>query len=93
MIFFSLLLTFIGMFLLYRSSAKQITKAKVTQQQFLKRFKTQISISAFVCFLVAVSLLCLKYGNSVGFISWWIFATPVTFMLVLLVNELKSNKK
>ncbi|RUP39203.1 MAG: DUF1634 domain-containing protein [Acinetobacter sp.] len=81
------------MFLLYRSSAKQITKAKVTQQQFLKRFKTQISISAFVCFLVAVSLLCLKYGNSVGFISWWIFATPVTFMLVLLVNELKSNKK
>ena len=93
MIFFSLLLTFIGMFLLYRSSAKQINKAKATQQQFLKRFKTQISISAFVCFLVAVSLLCLKYGNSVGFISWWIFATPVTFMLVLLVNELKSNKK
>jgi cell division protein FtsW (lipid II flippase) len=93
MIFFSLLLTFIGMFLLYRSSAKQITKAKATQQQFLKRFKTQISISAFVCFLVALSLLCLKYGNSVGFISWWIFATPVTFMLVLLVNELKSNKK
>lgn len=93
MIFFSLLLTFIGMFLLYRSSAKQITKAKATQQQFLKRFKTQISISAFVCFLIAVSLLCLKYGNSVGFISWWIFATPVTFMLVLLVNELKSNKK
>ena len=93
MIFFSLLLTFIGMFLLYRSSAKQITKAKATQQQFLKRFKTPISISAFVCFLVAVSLLCLKYGNSVGFISWWIFATPVTFMLVLLVNELKSNKK
>lgn len=93
MIFFSLLLTFIGMFLLYRSSAKQITKAKATQQQFLKHFKTQISISAFVCFLVAVSLLCLKYGNSVGFISWWIFATPVTFMLVLLVNELKSNKK
>ncbi|MCH7311938.1 DUF1634 domain-containing protein [Acinetobacter sp. ANC 4805] len=93
MIFFSLLLTFIGMFLLYRSSAKQITKVKATQQQFLKRFKTQISISAFVCFLVAVSLLCLKYGNSVGFISWWIFATPVTFMLVLLVNELKSNKK
>lgn len=81
------------MFLLYRSSAKQITKAKATQQQFLKRFKTQISISAFVCFLIAVSLLCLKYGNSVGFISWWIFATPVTFMLVLLVNELKSNKK
>ncbi len=93
MILFSFLLTFIGMFLLYRSSAKQITKAKATQQQFLKRFKTQISISAFVCFLVAVSLLCLKYGNSVGFISWWIFATPVTFMLVLLVNELKSNKK
>ena len=93
MIFFSLLLTFIGMFLLYRSSAKQITKAKATQQQFLKRFKTQISISAFVCFLVAVSLLCLKYGNSVGLISWWIFATPVTFMLVLSVNELKPNKK
>jgi hypothetical protein len=37
-------------------------------------------------------LLCLEYGNAIGFVSWWLFATPITFLLVLWVNELKPNK-
>lgn len=37
-------------------------------------------------------LLCLEYGNAIGFVSWWLFATPITFLLVSWVNELKPNK-
>lgn len=90
MILLSLVLTLIGMLLLYKCSAKQITKAK---QQVFIRYKTQLRVLAYVCFLIAGSLLCLTYGSSIGFISWWMFATPVTFMLVLWVNELKPAKK
>lgn len=91
MIIFSLLLILMGMFILYKCSAKQISKAKPAQQQFLKRFKTQLRLSAFLCFLLAGSLLCLKYGSSIGFISWWIFATPITFLLVLWVNDVTKQ--
>ncbi|MDO3663707.1 DUF1634 domain-containing protein [Acinetobacter higginsii] len=90
MILLSLILTLIGMLLLYKCSAKQISKAK--QQAFI-RYKTQLRVLAYICFLIAGSLLCLEYGSSIGFISWWIFATPVTFVLVLSVNELKPTKK
>ncbi|MBJ9955551.1 DUF1634 domain-containing protein [Acinetobacter courvalinii] len=90
MILLSLVLTLIGMLLLYKCSAKQITKAK---QQVFIRYKTQLRVLAYACFLIAGSLLCLTYGSSIGFISWWIFATPVTFVLVLSVNELKPTKK
>ncbi|OEY94671.1 DUF1634 domain-containing protein [Acinetobacter proteolyticus] len=90
MILLSLVLTLIGMLLLYKCSAKQISKAK--QQAFI-RYKTQLRVLAYICFLIAGSLLCLEYGSSIGFISWWIFATPVTFLLVLSVNELKPTKK
>lgn len=90
MILLSLVLTLIGMLLLYKCSAKQISKAK--QQAFI-RYKTQLRVLAYICFLIAGSLLCLEYGSSIGFISWWIFATPVTFFLVLSVNELKPTKK
>ena len=90
MIISSLILTLIGMQLLYKCSSKQINKAK--QQAFI-RYKTQLRVLAYICFLIAGSLLCLEYGSSIGFISWWIFATPVTFILVLSVNELKPTKK
>ncbi|MCU4389224.1 DUF1634 domain-containing protein [Acinetobacter courvalinii] len=90
MILLSLVLTLIGMSLLYKCSAKQISK---TKQQAFMRFKTQLKTLAYACFLTAGSLLCFAYGSSIGFISWWIFATPVTFLLVLWVNELKPAKK
>jgi hypothetical protein len=90
MILLSLVFTLIGMLLLYKCSAKQISKAKL--QAFI-RYKTPLRVFAYVCFLCAGSLLCFTYGSSIGFISWWIFATPVTFLLVLSVNELKPTKK
>ncbi|WP_336936854.1 DUF1634 domain-containing protein [Acinetobacter modestus] len=89
MIFLSLILILIGMTFLYKCSSKQISK---TKQLYLIRYKTLFKIFAYLCFLIAGSLRCLEYGNAIGFVSWWLFATPITFLLVLWVNELKPNK-
>ncbi|KYQ83449.1 hypothetical protein AWW72_13980 [Acinetobacter sp. NRRL B-65365] len=90
MILLSLVLILVGMLLLYKCSSKQMSK---TKQQFVIHYQIQLKVLAYLCFLLAGSLLCLEYGSSIGFISWWIFATPVTFLLVLWVNELKPVKK
>ncbi|ENX41322.1 hypothetical protein [Acinetobacter sp. NIPH 2100] len=90
MIILSLVLILIGMLLLYKCSSKQINK---TKQPLFIGYQTHLKVLAYLCFLLAGSLLCLTYGSSIGFISWWIFATPVTFLLVLWVNELKPSKK
>ncbi|ENW07735.1 hypothetical protein [Acinetobacter beijerinckii] len=93
MILFSLFLILIGMFNLHRCSAKQINKAQSKNQQIFIHYRTHFRVVAYICFLLAGSLLCLEYGSSIGFVSWWIFATPVTFILVLWINELKPSKR
>jgi len=90
MILLSLILILVGMLLLYKCSAKQINK---TKQAFFIRYQILLKVLAYFSFLLAGSLLCLECGSSIGFISWWIFATPVTFLLILWVNELKPTQK
>ncbi|KXO78032.1 hypothetical protein AYL20_06555 [Acinetobacter venetianus] len=91
MIVLSFLLILFGMFVLYKCSAKQISQASPNQQQRLIRFKMQFRGCAFICFLVAGSLLALTYGRSIGFVSWWILATPITFLMVLRINKVMSK--
>ncbi|EXD37808.1 hypothetical protein J500_0265 [Acinetobacter sp. 479375] len=31
------------------------------------------------------------YGTSIGFVSWWLFATPLVFALILYLNDLKPK--
>lgn len=93
MIILSFILILIGMLLLYKCSSKQLNKVKTAQQQFFIRHTTQLQIIAYSCFLLSGGLLSLEYGGSIGFVSWWIFATPITFLLVLWVNDLKPARK
>lgn len=95
MITLSLLLIIAGMFILYQCSSKYIHKAPSNRKQLLIRFRSILRLIAYGCFVVSGSLLCLYYGNSIGFVGWWIFATPVTFLLVLWVNDVtrEPNKK
>ena len=63
MIFLSLILILIGMIFLYKCSSKQISK---TKQVYLIRYKTLFKIFAYLCFLIAGSLLCLNRTGFVG---------------------------
>ena len=43
--------------------------------------------------LIAAAIFIKKFGISIGFISWWLFASPVILFLILLMNDLKQKDK
>lgn len=92
MIFFSLLLTLIGMVILYRCSSKQQSNVHLKYQKIMTIYQVQFRILAFLLFLISGSLLCWIEGISIGFVSWWIFATPITFLLVLKINHVLTPR-
>ncbi|MFI7961399.1 DUF1634 domain-containing protein, partial [Acinetobacter baumannii] len=51
-----------------------------------------LRILAFLLFALSGFILIKKYGFSIGFVSWWIFATPLTFLLILWLNPLRALK-
>lgn len=90
-IFFGIFLIVIGMYILYILSSKQIGK---TQKTFLKPLTKHLPFMrflAFILFFLAGSCFINAYGSSIGFVSWWLFATPTVFFLILYINDLKSK--
>lgn len=85
------ILTLNGMHILYRLSDKQLEKTKKSKWVWLTRYTKVAKLSSFISFLIAGSLLIAQYGTSIGFISWWIFATPLVFSLILWVNDVRSK--
>ena len=79
MLILSLVLIYIGFYLLY--GIKQ------------KKFKAwQFKIVASVVFISACILLMHHYGIGVGFVSTWIFASPIVFGLILKQNNISHKK-
>ncbi|MBF7682726.1 DUF1634 domain-containing protein [Acinetobacter sp. B5B] len=85
-------ITYFAFYLMYLSSDKQkkiVAHSKwavVTQKpRLFKRL-------AYILFLCSFLLLTQQYRYSVAFVSWWIFATPLIFVLILRNNQLKSKK-
>ena len=93
MIIFGFILLTIGMYLLFICSEKQRSK-KTTHRlkSILQKHFRVARIGSFVLFILCAFLLIQKYGFSIGFVSWWIFATPLTFLLILWINPLTANK-
>ncbi|ENV60247.1 membrane protein [Acinetobacter sp. C15] len=87
------LLILLGMFLLYVVSTKQIEKTKKSRFHLLPRSASITRCIAWLCFLTACGSLTYIYGNSIGIVSWFIFATPLVFLLICTVNDLKTKAK
>ncbi|MPW44775.1 DUF1634 domain-containing protein [Acinetobacter guerrae] len=90
-IIFGIILIVIGMYILYVLSSKQLEKTKKTKLQILVRHAKVMRIVAFILFLIAGSFFIVAYGSSIGFVSWWLFATPFVFGLILYINDLKPK--
>ncbi|WP_130802666.1 DUF1634 domain-containing protein [Acinetobacter ihumii] len=90
-IIFGMILIGIGMYILYMLSSKHIEKTKKSQFKFLTHYITAMRLFAFILFLIAGSCFIAAYGSSIGFISWWLFATPLVFTLILYINDLKPK--
>ena len=92
-LFISFLVIVIAMSGLYLCGERQIRKTLQGRwAYFAKHAKTTRC--------VAYGLLCLAglgciqhFGFPIGFVSFWIFATPIIFMLIIYINDLKVPQK
>lgn len=91
MIFFGMICILLGMWCLHLLSSKQIDKTKRSQWHFLTHYPQYSRGFAYILFLIAAAIFIKKFGISIGFISWWLFASPVILFLILLINDLKNK--
>lgn len=93
MMFFVFILTLLGRYLLFISTEKyRSPKSTGHFKSLAQKYYSLLRILAFLLFALSGFILIKKYGFSIGFVSWWIFATPLTFLLILWLNPLKPSK-
>ncbi|MGQ0769638.1 DUF1634 domain-containing protein [Acinetobacter baumannii] len=93
MMFFVFILTLLGMYLLFISTEKyRSPKSTGHFKPLAQKYYSLLRVLAFLLFALSGFILIKKYGFSIGFVSWWIFATPLTFLLILWLNPLKPSK-
>ena len=92
-IFFGMICILLGMWSLHLLSSKQIEKTKRSQWRFLTHYPQYSHCFAYILFLIAAAIFIKKFGISIGFISWWLFASPVILLLILLINNLRKIDK
>lgn len=90
-IMFSFAFIFLGLWVLHLLSSKQIMKTKQSSLHVLTQFPFISRCLAYLLFLSAAAVLIEHYGISIGFVSWWIFTTPVAFFLIMCINDLKKS--
>jgi len=93
MIFLGMICILLGMWSLHLLSSKQIEKTKRSQWRFLTHYPQYSHGFAYILFLIAAAIFIAIFGISIGFISWWLFASPVVLFLILLINDLKKRGK
>lgn len=91
MIFLGMICILLGMWCLHLLSSKQIDKTKRSQWHFLTHYPQYSRGFAYILFLIAAAIFIAIFGISIGFISWWLFASPVILLLILLINDLKKK--
>ncbi len=79
MMFFVFILTLLGMYLLFISTEKY--RSPKSTGHFKPLAQKYYSLLRIFTFIICVERVYShqKYGFSIGFVSWWIFATPLTF--------------
>lgn len=86
------IISYFAFYLLYLSSDKQKKVVIQSRWAFITQRPRVFKALAFGVFFTTFILLGQHYSHSVAFVSFWIFATPLIFLLVLRNNQLKSKK-
>lgn len=90
MIIFVFLLIFLGFYLLFLMSEKQKKNTAHSRFKKLLQHLKLARYAAYTCFIAGFFLSMWIYGSSIGWVSWWIFASPIIFMIILTNNRLKA---
>ncbi len=92
-ILFSFLFILLGTWGLYQVGEKQIKKTRLSRWSFLTIYPPITRLICLLLLSIAMFILIQKEGSSIGVVSFWIFATPLIFIFILYINELKPKQK
>lgn len=87
----SLCIVFLGMYIGFFFLFLLSQKKKKVQFKLVYQYPRLFKMLSWILFLFSFYLLTLKYGLSIGFISWWVFATPTIFLLIVLNNPMRAK--
>ena len=83
-------LLWLSCFAFYAVSAKQIVKTRKSRYAFLANFPTHTKFAAGIFLFIAMFLLGTQFSPSISFVALWIFLSPILFIFILKINNLKK---
>jgi hypothetical protein len=86
---FFLLLSGLGFYYSSEKQQKKVLKSKL--HIFAKHARTCKFIASFL-FIIALAILFYIYDLSIGFISVWVFATPIFLSIIFAKNDWTNHK-
>ncbi|OTG63546.1 hypothetical protein B9T25_13705 [Acinetobacter sp. ANC 4470] len=92
-IVFSFLFILCAVYGLYQISEKQMKRTLQSKWSFLAHYPQITKAISFLFMFISTLLLIQQTGSSIGFISFWVFSSPLIFIFILYINELKPKQK
>ncbi|OTG93631.1 hypothetical protein B9T24_14275 [Acinetobacter sp. ANC 4654] len=92
-ILFSFLFILCAVYGLYRVSEKQIRKTLQSKWALLAYHPRIVRVICLFLLVIATLLIIQEDGYSIGFISFWVFSSPLIFIFILYINELSAKQK
>lgn len=87
------LIVYLGFYLLFLLSEKRKKQTLTSKFKVVLQYPRLFKIFAYFLFILAISILISLQSGSVGFVSFWVFASPIIFLLVLSHSSFKLHKK
>lgn len=87
----AVLLLGVSFYFLFLCSQKQRMKTLQTRWKYLAANVLITRISSCILMLISILLLCLNWGNAIGWVSFFIVSSPLLFLIILSINDLKSK--
>jgi len=92
-IVFSFIFILCAIYGLYHVSEKKLKQTMQSKWSFLALYPQTTRFICLMLMLLSTLLLIQHTSSSIGFISFWIFATPLIFFFILYINELRAKQK
>lgn len=78
---------------LYQVSEKQMKKSLQSKWALLAHHPRIVRVISLLLLVIATVLIIQEDGYSIGFVSFWIFSSPLIFIFILYINELSTKQK
>lgn len=92
-IFLSFVFILCAVYGLYRVSEKQMKKTLQSKWALLAHHPRIVRVISLVLLVIATVLIIQEDGYSIGFISFWVFSSPLIFIFILYINQLSAKQK